>query len=71
VSTKYFHWDGGVKASVLGKFYKEGAPVEVVMFDQPLVAVQGWNGISEVDRATIITALAKDGWIEGEQSKPD
>ncbi len=71
MSTKYFHWDGGMKASVLGKAYKDGAPIEVTMIDQPMLAVQGWNGILEADRAAIIAALAKDGWVEGEQSKPD
>ena len=72
MSTKYFNWDGGARAALKGLVYVDSkSQVEHQIFRSATLAVQGWNGLSIVDRAAIIAKLTAAGWIEGEQSKPD
>jgi len=71
MSTKYFHFVGGATGAVKGFTYPEGAPVDVVVFKQPMAAVQGWHNIGAGARTAIINRFVAAGWIEGEQSKPD
>jgi hypothetical protein len=71
MSTKFFHWDGGVTGAVQGMKYVEGAPVEYAIQGQPGLAIQAWHGIPKGQQIALIARLAAAGWIEGEQSKPD
>ena len=71
MSTKYFHFDGGVSKVIRGQRYREGAQVEVQMREQPQLAIQGWHSIDATERAAITKGLLAAGWIEGGQSKPD
>jgi hypothetical protein len=51
--------------------YIEGASVEYGIQNRPLLAIQGWHGITAGKRTALIAKLTAAGWIEGEQSKPD
>ena len=71
MSTKHFHWHGDAAKALEGERYLEGAPIEYVIFDQPLLAIQAWHGLTAARRTAITARLVAAGWIEGEQSKPD
>jgi hypothetical protein len=71
MSTKFFYFDGGVAKAIEGATYKAGAPVEFQLRDAPVLAIQGWQGIAQGQRAAIIATLYAAGWTEGLQSKPD
>jgi hypothetical protein len=71
MSTKFFHFDGGASGAVQGMTYIEGASVEYGIQNRPLLAIQGWHGITAGQRTALIAKLTAAGWIEGEQSKPD
>ncbi len=73
MSTKYFHWDGGVTGILAKERWvpaRGGNPVEFTFFNAQVLAILAWDALTAGQQRSLVARLVVGGWIEDEESKP-